>query len=262
VRTSSTIFGRVAVEAVLSPEVGSLLRAVLDPLAAPVRTEGPDGTTVRDPRPVGERLHDALGEAFTRLADSADVPEQGGVRPHLQVTVDLAGLLDGTASGTTPDGLSLSPDTVARVGCDSRISWTAIRSASLGSTEPVGADAGEVVIDPDVIRAALATISPALGGLGLEVLAAGRAARTANRAQRLALNVRDRGCVVRGCTAPVGRCQAHHVIPWWQGGRTDVEGMALVCRAHHRFLHEHHWTLTRAPDGHWHAHPPPDALAA
>jgi hypothetical protein len=33
------------------------------------------------------------------------------------------------------------------------------------------------------------------------------------------------------------------------GGPTDLDNLALLCRAHHRAVHEGGWQLTRGPDG-------------
>jgi hypothetical protein len=77
----------------------------------------------------------------------------------------------------------------------------------------------------------------------------GRRRRLVSPAQRVALAVRDRGCCFPGCTARPQDCDAHHVIPWRDGGRTDLSNLALVCWHHHALLHEERWTLTLGPDG-------------
>jgi hypothetical protein len=51
----------------------------------------------------------------------------------------------------------------------------------------------------------------------------------------------------------------HHVIHWIHGGATVIENLALICTAHHRFLHERGWTLRRDPHlKTWILEPPPD----
>jgi phage tail tape-measure protein len=35
---------------------------------------------------------------------------------------------------------------------------------------------------------------------------------------------------------------AHHVVAWENGGATDLANMVLVCRHHHRLLHEGGYT--------------------
>ena len=49
------------------------------------------------------------------------------------------------------------------------------------------------------------------------VLNLGRGVRVASLAQRRALAARDRGCVIPGCTATPGMCDAHHVT-WYRNG--------------------------------------------
>jgi HNH endonuclease len=61
--------------------------------------------------------------------------------------------------------------------------------------------------------------------------------------------VRDGGCVFPGCTRPLAWCEAHHLRHWLHGGPTDLANLALLCRAHHRAVHEGGWRLARAPDG-------------
>lgn len=74
-----------------------------------------------------------------------------------------------------------------------------------------------------------------------EVLWQGRKRRLATRAQYEALAVRDGGCTVPGCGRPPNECDAHHDIPWAAGGHTDVDQMRLLCRRHHREVHDELW---------------------
>jgi hypothetical protein len=69
------------------------------------------------------------------------------------------------------------------------------------------------------------------------VLHHGRSRRLASAAQRRALAVRDGGCVIPGCDAPVEWSDVHHVIPWRDGGRTDIDAMVLLCSRHHTAHH-------------------------
>jgi Domain of unknown function (DUF222)/HNH endonuclease len=99
------------------------------------------------------------------------------------------------------------------------------------------------------LRAAMALLPPVLGGAPSQPLDVGRATRVVTPAQRRALAVRDGGCVVPDCDRPLAWCEAHHLIPWLDGGPTDLANLALVCRAHHRAVHEGGWRLARGPDG-------------
>ena len=78
----------------------------------------------------------------------------------------------------------------------------------------------------------------------------GRNQRLANSAQRLALAVRDGGCVL--CDEPMHRCQIHHIQEWnTEGGRTDLENLATLCGGHHRWLHNHGKTLQHTQESGW-----------
>jgi hypothetical protein len=81
-----------------------------------------------------------------------------------------------------------------------------------------------------------------------EVLSLGRLTRTPSASQVRLVRARDRGCVFPGCGTR-RFAQAHHVVYWSAGGRTDLENLALVCSFHHRLVHEHGWKLRRSADG-------------
>ncbi|WP_299304340.1 HNH endonuclease signature motif containing protein [uncultured Brachybacterium sp.] len=72
---------------------------------------------------------------------------------------------------------------------------------------------------------------------GGEILHLGRSRRLASRAQRRALRMRDTTCSFPGCHQSQ-HLDAHHVVPWSEGGLTDIEGLALLCRRHHVMVHE------------------------
>ncbi|GAA1985649.1 hypothetical protein [Catenulispora subtropica] len=74
-----------------------------------------------------------------------------------------------------------------------------------------------------------------------EILWQGRKRRLASRAQYEALGIRDGGCTAPGCDRPPHECDAHHDVPWASGGHTDVDQMRLLCRRHHRELHDELW---------------------
>ncbi len=69
-----------------------------------------------------------------------------------------------------------------------------------------------------------------------EVLSVGRRTRTISPALRRALAARDRHCRFPGCAAT--RCDAHHVRYWANGGATALDNLVLLCRRHHRAVHE------------------------
>ena len=79
------------------------------------------------------------------------------------------------------------------------------------------------------------------------VVEVGARTRTIPPALRRALHHRDRGCRFPGCGLPFG--QGHHVRHWAHGGPTTLSNLALLCRRHHRAVHEEGYQLDRQPDG-------------
>jgi hypothetical protein len=41
--------------------------------------------------------------------------------------------------------------------------------------------------------------------------------------------------------------QVHHIVPWVDGGPTDLDNLILLCGVHHRWVHEHRWHITGPP---------------
>ena len=80
-----------------------------------------------------------------------------------------------------------------------------------------------------------------------QVLNVGRKTRTVPPALRRALTARDRRCRFLGCSAK--HCDAHHVRHWAQGGATRLDNLLLLCRRHHRAVHEGRFTVTVGDDG-------------
>ena len=73
-------------------------------------------------------------------------------------------------------------------------------------------------------------------GPGGEIVDVGRRTRTISPALRRALAARDRTCRFPGCRNR--RCDAHHVQHWADGGVTKLDNLVLLCRRHHRVVHE------------------------
>ena len=69
--------------------------------------------------------------------------------------------------------------------------------------------------------------------------------------QRRAIAARDRHCVFPGCDRPPQHCDAHHLEFRQHGGPTTVANGCLLCRFHHRLIHQHGWTLHQDDDGAW-----------
>jgi hypothetical protein len=126
----------------------------------------------------------------------------------VDVAARAAGLAQVSLAGGGGDrpGSSLDPTTLGRLSCDA------------------------------VLRRVLAAPNGA-------VLNLGRAGRLASPGQRKALFARDKGCVIPGCGIPSEWGDAHHVIPWSEGGLTDTESMCLLCPRHHTAVHAQIWRI-------------------
>ena len=68
------------------------------------------------------------------------------------------------------------------------------------------------------------------------LLDVGRKTRTVPPAMRRALDHRDGGCRFPGCGNRF--CDAHHITHWADGGETRLDNLVLLCRRHHRAVHE------------------------
>jgi 5-methylcytosine-specific restriction protein A len=66
-----------------------------------------------------------------------------------------------------------------------------------------------------------------------KILNLGDTHRCATPQQRRALAVRDKGCIIPGCTTPARWCEVHHIDPHRDGGPTDIGNMTLLCWWHH-----------------------------
>jgi hypothetical protein len=149
--------------------------------------------------------------AETALHHGID-PGAPGERYQVVVHVDAAVLADPDQPGQSvlEDGTRVSAETSRRLACD----------------------ASRVVMRHD------------LDGHVVEVAAR---TRTIPPALRRALHHRDRGCRFPGCGVRFG--QGHHIRHWAQGGPTTLSNLALLCRRHHRAIHEEGYQLDREPDG-------------
>jgi HNH endonuclease len=79
------------------------------------------------------------------------------------------------------------------------------------------------------------------------VLDVGRRSRTIPPALRRALKARDRGCRFPGCG--IRHAQGHHIHHWANGGPTRLDNLALLCRFHHRAVHEEGYRVERDSGG-------------
>jgi predicted restriction endonuclease len=71
-----------------------------------------------------------------------------------------------------------------------------------------------------------------------EPLDVGRKTAVVLASIRRALVERDRTCAFPGCERHQSWCDAHHILHWADGGPTALGNLVLLCRRHHRAVHE------------------------
>jgi hypothetical protein len=209
--------GMVVVTGRLAPEAGAALLRALDAgveeLYGPRRGQPSGGAhEPTDDVAVEQRRADALGlVAESALAAGLD-PGSRGDRYQVVVHVDAEVLAPEGEGGSSwlADGSGVSAATSRRLACDS----------------------------------ALVVMRHAADGRVLDV---GRRTRAISPGLRRALEHRDGGCRFPGCGRKL--CDAHHVEPWGNGGETSLANTLLLCRQHHRAVHEEGFSMELAPNG-------------
>ena len=78
---------------------------------------------------------------------------------------------------------------------------------------------------------------------------AGRDRRYPTEAQIKAIIARDRTCRGTGCAAGPERCEIHHIVPWEQGGLTDIDKMCLACPMCHHNIHDRGYVVIKTNTG-------------
>jgi hypothetical protein len=109
---------------------------------------------------------------------------------------------------------------------------------------------GGLPIPPSSVRRAMCEglVTPIIVDSNGNALDAGRTIRHANRHQRRALRAMYRSCAIGPCDVPFDRCEIHHILPWEQGGTTDLGNLVPACARHHHLIHELRWRLDLHPD--------------
>ncbi len=218
---SPTLGGSVRIDGMLDPEGGAWLIEAIDRRSTPDPKEAPHR------RSAAQRRADALVEL---AREHTGLTSTAPARPELLVHVDAETLtairrLDADQARCDLDGHGpIAPATIRRLACDATFR--------------------RLVIDA---RGALLDV--------------GRATQIVSPAQRRAVIARDRHCVFPGCERPARWSDIHHVVPWDDGGPTDLSNLCLLCRRHHVLTHEGRWTLQPDQHGHWTAQPPVRAHA-
>jgi hypothetical protein len=178
--------------------------------------------------PLPERLAQAFVEHVTeRVGTNGDgtKTKSGGTSrlvPTLVVHADI-GLLDGSADGDAvaviPGAGPISSEVLRRLACEAKV---------------------RLAVDSN--------------GLTLDL---GRTSRFPSEALANEVLRRDEGCRFPGCSER-RFLQIHHLLPWTDGGQTDLDNLAAHCVLDHRRLHHQGWEVSghangelryRSPDG-------------
>ena len=139
-----------------------------------------------------------------------ELPDNGGDRPQVVITVPMATLRGPGGAAILEDGASLTAETARRIACDAGI------------------------------------LPAVLDGRG-QVLDLGQQRRLFTGALRRALVLRDRGCAFPACDRPARWCDGHHIVHWADGGPTNLDNAVLLCGYHHRTIHKGQWQVSLNP---------------
>ena len=174
---------------------------------------GRDGgdSVAADHRTYGQRRADALVDVCRLALNTGELPDNGGDRPQLTVTVRFADLRDQVGAATLDTGDRLTPAVARRLACD-------------------------------------AHVLPVVLGSHSQVLDVGQSRRLITGALRRALVARDHGCAFPTCDRPPRWTEGHHIVSWVDGGPTSLQNSVLLCRPHHRTIHHSQWTVRLGDD--------------
>ena len=220
-RLSAVGDGMTRLSGLLDPESAAVVVAAYDGATSP-RRGGPrfvdpeqsarGDDLVRDERTTEQRALDTFVE-LVRLGTEADSSVLPAHRPAVRVLVTEKDLARHAGSGRFEgQSVPISIATVERHLCE-------------------------------------AGVVPVLFDTDGQAVNVGREQRRFTPRQRVGLAARDGGCLFPLCDRPPSWCEAHHITPWIEGGRTDLADGVLLCRHHHLMLHNNGWRVERTGAG-------------
>jgi hypothetical protein len=185
--------GSAQLEGELTAQCTEWLLSVLDTLAKP----RPETDGIKEPRTPGQRRHDALLTGLAMVMRAELLPHCAGITTTVLLTMTQDAYQTGDGTAVTGHGILLPAAEARR--------W-------------IGGDARILPITMTKTK---------------QVTAYGTARGLFTETQRLAMIARDHGCSMPGCDAPPQRTEAHHVIPYANGGPTTIDYGTLLCRPDH-----------------------------
>jgi hypothetical protein len=211
--------GSLVIRARLPAEEGAIVLQALNALMDAQDTGGYDDAANDVTAVTSEnrnRFAQRRADALTTIAETAlrhgPGPHSSSERYQVVVHVTAETLAAGEDGRCELDsGQRLAPDTARRIACD-------------GSLLRITDDAA---------------------GNPLDI---GRKTRAVPPAMQRALRSRDHGCRFPGCTHD-RFVDAHHIRHWANGGETSLDNLVLLCRRHHRLVHEGRFGVERIAGG-------------
>ncbi|TMG07807.1 MAG: DUF222 domain-containing protein [Chloroflexi bacterium] len=145
-----------------------------------------------------------------RMADALVEQVTDGKPANIQVTATIETLkgLAGAAGGEMEFSLPICATSIQRMACECSVTRVLLSQES-------------VTID------------------------VGRSKRVISSGLSRALKARDGHCRWPGCERSASMCDGHHLVHWINGGPTDLDNLVLLCRRHHRMVHEGGWQLIK-----------------
>jgi hypothetical protein len=216
--------GMVVLRARLEPEVGAALLKGIEAASEVLyrQNQEGEGAEVEVVVSAEQRRADALGlvaeaalanglgSALSSGLDTSPRGERYQVVVHVDANVLEKPGGEGPGLSMLEEGQNVSAETSRRIACDS----------------------SKVVMTHDSAG---------------NILDVGRRTRTISAALRRALTHRDKSCQFPGCD--VRHCDAHHLEHWANGGETNLDNLVLLCRRHHRAVHEGGFRIEDSRDG-------------
>jgi len=150
---------------------------------------------------VSERNADALVsislDSLTGTSENGEGEEHTSAQVSVFVDASLAVPSAGEAGLEIPAGPRVGPHTLGEMLCNGRVDLTLIQGGT-----PLGVGRNSRVIPPRLRRY---------------------------------VTFRDGGCVIEGCGSRY-RLQAHHVLPFSEGGKTEADNLITLCWHHHHVV--------------------------
>jgi hypothetical protein len=217
------------------------------------------------------RIHGELDpdsyQQFVAILDAEvqrKIQHRGDLHPDRHRALCLLELMTSTTANRSVASPAQGPATALRL--DVLIDAKTLISGPHSDTICEYPDGSPVKIADALTAACCAELHPILISGRTLPISVGRTVRAVTPAQRRALRAVYATCAIPGCDTTSVRCDVHHLIPWDQGGPTDLANLIPLCSRHHQLCHEERWQLelsaTRTltitfPDGTV-RHAPPD----